>query len=121
MPVHDVYMDDTAAAFRRGAHLLTEAGKIRRKNRRCQLDQNLVSLEPGALVRMPLAEILTRTDRRLFRDEGASHAFSEAGRAALTPRWFERNWERSGRGTCAPAPLPRFLLRSNGCDRPRLR
>lgn len=30
MPIHDVHMDDTAPAFARGAHLLTETGKVRR-------------------------------------------------------------------------------------------
>jgi hypothetical protein len=42
--IHDVHMNDTTAAFACGAHLLTKAGKISRKNRRCQFDQAL-SLE----------------------------------------------------------------------------
>ena len=40
MAVHDVDMDDTPATLARSAYLLAQAGKISRKNRRCQFDQN---------------------------------------------------------------------------------
>src|SRR5260370_28994554 len=39
VPVHNVHVDDTSATVTRGAHLLPETGKVRRKNRRCQFDQ----------------------------------------------------------------------------------
>jgi len=39
MPVHNVHVDDTGAAFARGAHLLAKTGKVSRKNRWCQFDQ----------------------------------------------------------------------------------
>jgi hypothetical protein len=43
-------VDDTSATFTRGAHLLTETGKVSRKNRRCQLDQRGL-VEPDLLER----------------------------------------------------------------------
>jgi len=51
--IHDVHMNDTTAAFACGVYLLTKAGKISRKNRRCQFDQtwslNLVcEIQSGA-------------------------------------------------------------------------
>jgi hypothetical protein len=48
MPVHNVHMDDARATFPRGAHLLTQTGKVCRKNRRCQLNQSSF-LEPCLL------------------------------------------------------------------------
>src|SRR5271170_6145770 len=39
MPIHNIHVDDTSPTFPRGAHLLAQTGKVRRKNRRCQLNQ----------------------------------------------------------------------------------
>jgi len=41
VPIHDIHVDDTGAAFARGAHLFAKAGKISRKNRRCEFDQTM--------------------------------------------------------------------------------
>src|SRR5579864_232546 len=51
--IHDVDVDDAAASFARGSHLLAQTGKVSRKNRRCEFDQT------WALVRKLLVEILT--------------------------------------------------------------
>src|SRR5580700_8816354 len=59
MAIHNIHVDDTRATFPRSAHLLTKTGKVRRKNRRCQLNQSW-SLRTRVLVRNSLEEILTR-------------------------------------------------------------
>ena len=41
MPIHNIHMDDARATFLRGAHLFAQTGKVRGKNRRCQLDQRM--------------------------------------------------------------------------------
>ena len=45
MPIHNIHMDDRRATFLRRAHLFAQTGKVRRKNRRCQLNQSGL-LEP---------------------------------------------------------------------------
>jgi hypothetical protein len=57
--IHDVHVDNTPSTLARRAHLLTQPGKVSRKNRRRQFDQR-GPLEPELSVRMPLAKILTR-------------------------------------------------------------
>src|SRR5208283_2123465 len=46
MSIHNVDMDDAGATFLGGAYLLAETGEVRRKNRRCKLNQT-ESLKPG--------------------------------------------------------------------------
>src|SRR6202021_2850425 len=80
VPVHNIDVDDTPPTLARGAYLLTETGKISRKNRRRQLDQrclaetgllNLKSLKEAAL------EILTRRRRH-------------SGIRDAIPRWLQK-------------------------------
>ena len=40
LSIHDVHVEDTGPTFGRGAYLLTQTGKVRGKNRRCQFNQD---------------------------------------------------------------------------------
>ena len=91
MPIHNVHMDDTPPAFTRGTHLLPKTGKVRRKNRRCQLNQI------KALARNSVVEILTR-------DPSAGVPRLPAEPQMRVPH-FSRPLREVGTGNYKPQPL----------------